>query len=396
MFKHLFFIVFLSGGLLYAQNWTPIADFPDPRHHPVGWGINGKGYVATGSNAFGQPTTAFHEYDPITDTWIQRPNFPGGARSFAIGVEYNGLGYLGFGASNFQYFNDLWSFDPGTGQWTQLASCPCSGRRHPAMIARGGKIYVGLGDDATGNLADFWVYDIALNNWSQLPNIPGQGRHHPFQFVAGNQVFAGMGHNGPFIYDDWYKLDTLTDTWVIMNDFPGEARVAGTQFDFQGKGYVLSGDGDNHSFMQTGEFWEYDHITDVWTQLPPHPGISRWAPGSMVIDNYVYFFGGTNRQNQQNPVSAYRYPMSTSGVSLAELEQSQFSVYPNPGNGIISWQSATEVKYLEVSDQFGRLVERYDLNVNEVDLSHLATGVYFLRFQGEKGDFFTQRFLKID
>lgn len=383
-------LVSFSFGL-FGQTWIPIDNFPNPRHHPIGWGINGKGYVATGTNASDLPTADFHEYDPITDTWTKLTDFPGTARSFAMGVAYQGLGYLGFGATRFNYLNDLWSYDPNTGQWTQLASCPCTGRRHPAMVARGGKIYVGLGDDASGNLRDFWVYDIAINSWSQLPSIPGQGRHHPFQFVSGNQVFAGMGHNGPFIYDDWYKLDTITNDWVIMNDFPGEARVAGTQFDFQGKGYVLSGDGDNHSFMPTGEFWEYDHVTDSWMQLPPHPGVSRWAPGSMVIGNSVYFFGGTNRQSQQNPATAYKYELASSAVDLAEVSNSRFEVYPNPSKGEIRWPDELKLTELQVSDQFGRSIGAYKLSGSSHYLSDLTAGIYILQFKTDDGQRLTRR-----
>ena len=31
--------------------------------------------------------------------------------------------------------------------------------------------------------------------------------------------------------------------------------------------------------MPTGEMWEYDPDGDKWTELPAHPGKSRWAPG---------------------------------------------------------------------------------------------------------------------
>jgi len=60
--------------------------------------------------------------------------------------------------------------------------------------------------------------------------------------------------------------------------------VAGTQFSYNGFGYVLSGDGDNHGSMNTGEFWAYDPVTDTWDELPPHPEGSRWAPASFIID----------------------------------------------------------------------------------------------------------------
>ena len=121
------------------------------------------------------------------------------------------------------------------------------------MIATETKIYVGLGDGPVGNLNDWYEYDIASDSWSTLANLPGPPRHHSYMFNTGCEVFVGLGHNGGTIYADWYKLDQTSNTWTEKNPFPSEARVAGTQFSINGYGYVLSGDGDNHSFMETGE-----------------------------------------------------------------------------------------------------------------------------------------------
>ena len=74
-----------------------------------------------------------------------------------------------------------------------------------------------------------------------------------------------------FIYNDLYRYDPSNDSWQIMSQFPSQGRVAGTQFSYQGKGYVLSGDGDNHYPLGTSEFWEYDPITDSWKPTAVSP-----------------------------------------------------------------------------------------------------------------------------
>ncbi|MDC1221183.1 hypothetical protein N8Z47_00785 [Salibacteraceae bacterium] len=48
--------------------------------------------------------------------------------------------------------------------------------------------------------------------------------------------------------------------------------------------------------MEEGEFWQYDPADDSWLQMPSHPGISIWAPGSFVIEDTLYFISGQNRQ----------------------------------------------------------------------------------------------------
>merc|ERR1712054_630601 len=61
--------------------------------------------------------------------------------------------------------------------------------------------------------------------------------------------------------------------------------------------FILSGDGNDHSYMETGELWEYLPESDEWRQHSPHPGRSRWAPGSFVIGCDVYFTSGRDRYN---------------------------------------------------------------------------------------------------
>lgn len=370
--------LFLFSYTLFAQSWTQMANAPLARHHPISFSLNGKGYAVTGSLPSGVSDDVL-EYDPISNTWSTLPDFPGAARSFGIGVVTNGLAYLGFGATSVQYLNDFWSFDATTGTWTQLASCGCSGRRHPAMIAAGNKIYLGLGDDATGDLNDWWMYDIPTNTWSQIGSLPGVARHHPFMFNAGGEVFAGLGHSGNVIHDDWYKLDTTLNTWSAVSLFPGEARVAGTQFDWNGFGYVLSGDGDDHSYMQTGEMWQYNPSADSWTQLTPHPGESRWAPGSFVINNDVYFFGGYNRFTNQYPNDLWKFSLGTS-VGTEEKDVSYLNIYPNPANNFISWDGNENVSSISVYNAMGQMVINSLPNTKQLNTENLKDGLYFVHF----------------
>lgn len=370
----------LFSSTLFAQSWVPLANAPIGRHHPISFSLDGKGYAVTGTLVNGDPTNDAYTYDPVLNTWTAIANFPGTARSFGIGTVANNLAYIGFGATNTQYLNDFWSFDAATGTWTQLADCGCSGRRHPAMISIGTKIYVGLGDDATGDRNDWWMYDIAANTWSQITSLPGPARHHPFMFNTGGEVFAGLGHSQGVIYRDWYKLDTIANTWSAMNQFPGEARVAGTQFSFNGYGFVLSGDGDNHSYMTTGEMWRYNPNTDTWLQLTSHPDESRWAPGSFVIDDEVYFFGGQNRFNNTFPNDLWKFDLAAVTVGLEEQVLTNTVVYPNPANEFIFWENDESILDVRVYNTLGQMVLSGDVQEGQLATKSLNNGMYLVQF----------------
>lgn len=368
----------------FAQSWVQKANAPVGRHHPISFAINGKGYAITGTTSNNAPTDDAYEYDPVANTWTTLPDFPGLARSFGMGVVSGGKAYMGFGATTTQYLKDFWSFDPTDGTYTQLASCGCVGRRHPAIIAIGDRIYVGLGDGPLGgvpqDLKDWWMYSIPNNTWTQISDLPGPGRHHPFMFNAGGEVFAGMGHSGQIIYKDWYKLDTANNTWTAMANFPGEARVAGTQFDLNGFGYVLSGDGDNHSFMATGEMWRYNPSNDTWLQFPPHPGQSRWAPGSFVINNEVYFFGGRNRLTNTFPSDLWVFDVEAATISIDEEVLANTYAFPNPANEFISWQHDESITEVKIYNASGQLILEEKADTQRIYTSEFDNGLYLIQF----------------
>ncbi|MBL6875533.1 MAG: T9SS type A sorting domain-containing protein, partial [Chitinophagales bacterium] len=265
----------------------------------------------------------------------------------------------------------------------------CSGRRHPAMLTIGNRIYLGLGDDAVDNLKDWWMYDITSDSWSQIADLPGPPRHHPYMFNADGDVFVGLGHRGNTIYRDWYKLDTVSNVWNSMSIFPGEGRVAGTQLGNGKYGYVISGDGDNHSYMETGEMWRYDPSDDSWTELPPHPGISRWAPGSFVIENNVYFFGGLNRQTGTFPNDLWKFELEDEMVDtnstsiLQNLSLANTFIYPNPTNNILMWENDQKITSIKIFNALGKLVISEPAIAKQVEVKNLNDGLYLVQFYTE-------------
>jgi hypothetical protein len=385
MKKHiLFYALFCSANFLFAQSWEQVASLPggplDARHHPITFSVGGYGYLLAGA-VNGMPSDDFMRYEALTDTWETLPDFPGAPRSFSYATSRGTKAYVGFGGAVGVAFNDLWEYDTDTEEWTQLADCPCQPRYHPAFIQLSDKIYVGMGNNPT-NLNDWWEYDILSDTWTQKDDLPGPVRHHPFYFGIDGIAYVGFGHgdnvnNIVNIFNDFYKFDPSTDEWTQLNDFPGEARVAGTQFDYNGKGYVLSGDGDNHSFMAEGEFWEYAPETDEWSQLTSHPGSSRWAPGNFVIDNYVYFMCGLS--NIQLESDMMRFELEPIVTFLREDAVGSIGVFPNPAESFITIDAdITQFSEIRLLDSYGRVVRT--VNRKQIDVEDLPAGMYFLQF----------------
>lgn len=384
----IFFLLCVSS-FSSAQQWEPATAPPDfITDHTFGFAIDGKGYLVAGAKELTGPTQDFLQYDPETDTWTTLDDFPGAGRGYAIGDVWDRKAYFGFGTSTSAILNDLWVYDPDSARWTELAPCPCEPRLHPAMIAHNGKVFVGLGNNNNGNLKDWWEYDIASNTWSQKPDFPEVRRHHPYQFGIGDYVYTGLGH-GAGIFKEWLRYDPVTEEWTRMADIPGEGRVAGTQFSYNGKGYVLSGDGDDHLSMETGEMWSYDPVANTWDSLPPHPGKSRWAPASFVIDGVVYLFNGTTYFQGPGSVyqtDAYKFDLKEmiSGTGDPQPE-ARVRIYPNPMTSSLVIDAPGGV-YQEVrifsSDQ--KLVYQ-NTSAPQHDVSHLPSGLYRITVHTSEG-----------
>ena len=274
----------------FAQSWEQLSDPPFYKHHSNGFGFNGKGYVIEGTNGNDGPSDISNEvweYSPSTDSWVQLNDFPGPGRAIAIGDDWNGKYYYGFGSGATGSLNDLWEYDPASDTFNELPSCPCIGRTHPAFVAHNDKIYMGSGSTSNGDLDDWWVYDMITQVWTQKQNIPGGDRHHPFQFSIGDDIYVGGGHR-----NNWLRWNTDSETWTTINNLP-QGRVAGSQFSYGNKGFVIGGDDVNHGIIPNWQsFMAYDAQIDEWISLPSLPNGSRWANSSMIIDDVLYFFNG--------------------------------------------------------------------------------------------------------
>jgi N-acetylneuraminic acid mutarotase len=384
--------LFCLPVFLIAQEWTQVSSLPDStlgRNHAISFGLNGYGYILAGNAGGSNQLEDMLRYDPSLDVWQPIEDFPGGKRGYAYGVTNGEKAYVGFGRyfdaelSNTFWHKDLWEFDPQTETWKELAECPCEARIHPAMVATSTKVFVGLGGgEMSGDMNDWWEYDIPSDTWTQKPDFPSTERHHPYYFGMNDQVYVGFGHHSSDIFDDFYHYDPATEIWTPTAQFPAEGRVAGTQFDYQGKGYVLSGQGEDHDNLDIGEFWEYDPETNAWLNLEPHPGTGRWAPASFMIDNYLYFMTGQT-DIEEKDMWVYEFEPEVSSSDQTSIEM--FHLYPNPAKDFIKLKLAMDHFSFEIFDMMGRLVAK-DINKSEINIENLKSGIYYIIiYDGLKG-----------
>src|SRR5690349_20271579 len=62
------------------------------------------------------------------NVWIQKTDFPGGARFDATGFVIGDNIFVTCGRNGSNYYNDLWQYNTLNDSWTQRASLPAAGR----------------------------------------------------------------------------------------------------------------------------------------------------------------------------------------------------------------------------------------------------------------------------
>jgi N-acetylneuraminic acid mutarotase len=403
MNKAFFTFFFLLAFASFAQtpnSWTRIVDFGGiGRESAVAFSIDSFGYVGalgeydSDTIAGNRYPTDFWQYNPATNAWIQKANFPGQGRidaiSFVIGSKaYVGLGYL---------YKDFWEYDPATDAWTQKADFGGGARDGAACFSTAGKGYVGLGNSDTASaMKDFWEYDPTTDIWTQKNDFIGGVRTNAVGLAIANEGYIGFGIQsaGMEPMKDFWMYNSDSDTWTRKADFIGEPKLAPFTFVIANKGYL--GTGTDSLYSDDSDFWEYDSSTDTWTQKDSFGGGNRFLSAGFSIGNRGYAGTGTTGSLENCVKDFWMYTPDSIATGITELtNQMQVLFYPNPVEdaGILQIYSDANTKAtIDMIDQQGRTIEtifKGDLSGGDttfnIDTKQLTSGMYFITITSSMG-----------
>jgi N-acetylneuraminic acid mutarotase len=102
--------------------------------------INNIGYIGLGSTGTGMSKELW-QYEPVTNTWTRKQNFPGAARAGAPAFAIGNKGFVGFGGYNV----DFWEYEPVSDKWTQKANLQSYGAERSVTFTIGDKGYMATG-----------------------------------------------------------------------------------------------------------------------------------------------------------------------------------------------------------------------------------------------------------
>ena len=126
-----------------------------------------------------------------------------------------------------------------------------------------------------------------------------------------------------------------------------------------------------------------DQVT-VTVNSPSSSTIYSTSLGAYVLNGIEYSESGTYVQNTINQFgcdSTINLVLTVYNLGLAESNSDYFKIYPNPsldGKFFIDWNENFTVTRLSVKDAYGKIKRQIYSKSNEIDLSELPAGLYFV------------------
>lgn len=154
---------------------------------------------------------------------------------------------------------------------------------------------------ASGQAPNTWTQkaDVGFNipNTSELPP-----RFSAVGFSIGTKGYLGTGWNYITIYHDFWEYDPVTNVWTQKADFAGGDRAEAVGFCIGSKGYIGTG---IDSITYYNDFWEYDPALNTWTQKADFAGGERSEAVGFRIGNNGYL--GTGLKNYEHFNDFWQY-----------------------------------------------------------------------------------------
>lgn len=260
-----------------TDTWEELSPFPGtPFRNAVSFVIDGIAYIATGHDG-SDYIDPFWKYDPSTDSWEELAPFPGGPMSFPVAFALGDKGYVtlgGIGADqpDRTFYNKiLWEYDPETNEWSEKSEFPGEGRWRGFAFVINGMAYVGGGDrenrvnyNFSGlDFTDCYRYDPVQDQWSAIADFPEGYGVGCYALSIDGKGYVGEGAQHQLFADYRTKVweyDPLTDVWAHVSNTPGPqfGRMKSFSGTYNGKAYI--GGGRNYTTFSHmfGDFYEWD------------------------------------------------------------------------------------------------------------------------------------------
>lgn len=179
--------------------------------------------------------------------------------------------------------------------WAPKDSVNGAPRSVSSSFVLNNEAYIIAGLDEDGFRRKMYSYSFTQDDWDLEESIggvngAGLNRGSACAFSVGFKAYIclGQGDTNPFFKDNW-EYDLVSETWSQKSDFIGEARRQAVAFVIGDLAYV--GTGIAASGLKN-DMYSYDSSTNTWTQLSDFPGTPRKEAAAFSMNGLGYLGTG--------------------------------------------------------------------------------------------------------
>lgn len=307
-----------------TDSWTQKADIPGTvmgRAYGIGFSMNGKGYVGLGYDNAKIEVELGDITEVILGPYIDSIKLVGPPPNAVIETVFRQVLERTVDSvytDSLDYLQDLWEYDPSSNTWTQKTDFPGEGRAFANAIALDDKALVGLGlgDSIMGAMYDdFYTYDPVGNSWARTTDFPASKRFGAGNF--GDEFLAYIvGGNDGLNRKDFYEYNDQSKTWDRLPDLPDSARSLAVSGRAGNLGYIGTGAGPTESYDNFFT-WIIDPRRISITKMPTGP----FCGGQQITIDYETSSGVTyNNGNQftielSDSTGSFFFPVSVTTIT---------------------------------------------------------------------------------
>ena len=197
-------------------------------------------------------------------------------------------GYLLGGDKGPAYTNELWSFDANASKdnWQQLQPHSNGPAKWQSVVVYGSIAYV-LGGLGAGNtlLNDFRQYSPLGNLWSAPLTSGPDAAYSRVGFSLGYSIFYAGG-KGAGVKDEVWNYDKLSDTWTQMPNFPVK-QYGGLALTVNDDDLVYVGMGKDENDVCNKTLWRSEDVS-TWVQETVYSSINGGVVASVIYKDKIY------------------------------------------------------------------------------------------------------------
>jgi N-acetylneuraminic acid mutarotase len=374
--------------------WLTKAPVPDSRYWcPAAGLIRDTIYLlgGRGDGGYANSVRTIYAYIPASDTWITNlPTLLTTRRAGGGGQVGHKIYVCGGRDSTQTTLNTCEEFDIDTKMVIQKANMP-DGRWACAGSAIGDKVYIFGSENESDELLE---YNTITDSWQIIsPTTRPPGRGWNAVASAGGKLYAcGGNHEGTVLNDCW-EFDPISEMWTQKANMPGP-RINHSAIGFDDDNIFVVGGASSGAGSGDTLVYLYTVSANSWFTETPIPAPRLWSMLA-IHENWLYVLGGSDPASRQDSTVAGRiYP---TGIYLTKIANPNIFMLssPNPitDRATIAFtlcsRSSVKISIYNVTGKYIRnLVNsnyekgKYSVTWNAEDNNNkkVANGIYFYNF----------------